>query len=130
MRNWLSNLYHSFSIQLLVLHCKKNLLFILLWILVAMLASGYLASNLGAKYLFLTPEYMNHVGFMSFFILGMTFGSFTMTWNMTCYMLDAKYFPFLATLARPFSKFCINNFIIPLAFLLFLITLSVRFQAF
>ena len=130
MRNWLSNLYHSFSIQLLVLHCKKNLLFLIAWVLLFALASGAIASNLGANYLFVAPEYMNEVGFWSFFILGLAFGSFTMTWNMTCYMLDAKQFPFLATLARPFSKFCINNFIVPLAFLLFLIIISVRFQAF
>jgi len=95
-----------------------------------MLAAGMMATNLGVKYLFLVPEYMNEVGFMSFFLLGMAYGSFTMTWNMTCYLLDAEDFPFLATLARPFSKFCINNFIIPLAFLVFLIAMSIRFQTF
>jgi len=130
MKTWLSNLLHSFSIQLFILHFKNNLLLLLIWLLFVALASGLMASNLGAKYLLLVPEYMNQVGFMSFFLLGMAYGSFTMTWNMTCYLLDAKYFPFLATLARPFSKFCINNFIIPLGFLVFLVVLSVRFQAF
>ncbi|MBT8219495.1 MAG: patatin-like phospholipase family protein [Bacteroidia bacterium] len=130
MKNWLSNLFHSFSIQLLVLHLKKNILFLFAWVILGMLASGYLASKLGINYLFVSPEYMGEVGVASFFILGLTFGSFTMTWNLTCYMLDAKYFPFLATLARPFSKFCINNFIIPGAFLIFYLVLTVRFQAF
>lgn len=130
MKSWISNLIHSFSIQLLILQFRKNLLLLAIWLLLGSMASGAMASNLGVKYLFLVPEYMNHVGFMSFFLVGMAYGSFVMTWNMTCYLLDAKYFPFLATLARPFSKFCINNFIIPLSFLIFLITLSIRFQGF
>lgn len=128
MKTWFNNLLHSFAIQLLILHCRKNILFIVAWILLGLLTSGKLASNLGINYLFLAPEYMGEVCKMSFFILGLTFGSFLMTWNLTCYMLDARLFPFLATLARPFSKFCINNSIIPLVFLIVFMIMSFDFQ--
>ena len=53
-----------------------------------------------------------------------------MTWNLTTYLLDAHYFPFLASLARPFTKFCLNNIIIPLTFIIVFITELIYFQAY
>ena len=53
---------------------------------------------------------------------------FSFPWNLTTYMLDAHHFPFLACLSRPFTKFCLNNFIVPLAFLAFYLLYSIHFQ--
>jgi hypothetical protein len=40
-----------------------------------------------------------------------------MAFNIYTYINHAHRFPFLGTLSRPFFKFCINNFIIPVAFI-------------
>jgi len=71
---------------------------------------------------------MDEVGFKSFFLLGAAFGGFFMTWNLTTYLLDAHHFPFLASMKRPFTKFILNNFIVPLTFLVFYFTYTIWFQ--
>lgn len=79
--------------------------------------TGNLGDIFGIRYLFVTPEYLNEVSFVSFFFVGFAFGGFFMTWNLTTYLLDAYHFPFLASLSRPFTKFCLNNSLIPLFFI-------------
>lgn len=60
-------------------------------------------------------------------MVGFTVGGFIMTWNTCFYMMNSHRFKFLASLSRPFAKFCLNNFIIPLTFtLIYWITL-IRF---
>lgn len=75
------------------------------------------AARYGVPYLFLSPEYMNEVNELSYFIIGFACGGFTMAFNISSYILNSFRFPFLATLSHPFAKYCINNFIIPLSFL-------------
>ncbi len=99
-----------------------------MWIFVVLLLTGTIADLYGVKYLFLSPEYMDQVGFKSFFILGAAFGGFFMTWNLTTYLLDAHLFPFLASMKRPFTKFILNNFIVPSTFLAFYFTYTIWFQ--
>jgi hypothetical protein len=99
-----------------------------MWIFVVLLLTGTWADLYGVKYLFLSPEYMDEVGFKSFFLLGAAFGGFFMTWNLTTYLLDAHHFPFLASMKRPFTKFILNNFIVPLTFLVFYFTYTIWFQ--
>ena len=118
MQQWLFNIYYSFPIQLLLLQLRNHLLLITIWLLLVGLMTGAIASELGIKYLFWAPEYLGEINFWSFGFLGFAFAGFCMTWNMTIYMLDAYRFPFLASLKRPLTKFCINNFIVPLLFLL------------
>jgi len=93
---------------------------------------GFFSSTLGIKlgipYLFLDPEYLGKNNFLSFFLLGLAFGGFTMTWNITTYILNSFRFPFLATLRRPFTKFCLNNAIIPLFFLAIFCWALIKFQ--
>ena len=99
-----------------------------MWVFVVLLLTGTWADLYGVKYLFLSPEYMDEVGFKSFFLLGAAFGGFFMTWNLTTYLLDAHHFPFLASMKRPFTKFILNNFIVPLTFLVFYFTYTIWFQ--
>lgn len=113
------NIIFSFPIQLVLLHIKNHVLLTSIWVLLGALISGTLASMFGIKYLFWSPEYLGEVNFWSFFFLGLCFASFSMTWNLTTYMLSAHHFPFLASLKRPFTKFSINNFIIPTFFYFF-----------
>ncbi|MEM6964767.1 MAG: patatin-like phospholipase family protein [Bacteroidota bacterium] len=128
MKKWLTDIIYSFPVQLLFLHLRNNLLLIGMWVFVWLLITGNLANLYGVKFLFLSPEYQGVVGFQSFFILGIAFGGFLMTWNLTTYLLDAHHFPFLASMKRPFTKFILNNFIVPLTFLSFYFTYTVWFQ--
>lgn len=121
---------YAFPLRLLMLHFRSNLLLLFLWLILTMLITGTLARKLGGQYLFLDPEYLGVVGFWSFFLLGISFGGFFMTWNLTTYLISAQYFPFLASLSRPFTKFCINNLLIPLLFLGFYLGRIIYFQAF
>ncbi len=128
MRRFFQQLFHSFPIQLLLLHLRSNLLLLSLWVVLLMMMSGSLGRRLGLQYLFLDPEYLGEVNFLSFYIVGMALGGFFMSWNLTTYLLTAQYFPFLASLTRPFSKFSINNLLLPLAFGGFYLLLIGYFQ--
>lgn len=121
---------YSFPFRLLLLHLKSNLLLLGMWLLLIGMMTGVTGRKLGIQYLLLDPEYLGKVNFWSFFILGLTFGSFYMTWNLTTYLISAHHFPFLATLSRPFTKFCINNLLLPSGFILFYLGQIIYFQAF
>lgn len=130
MRNKAKSIFYSFPVQLLLLHLRSNLLLPAMWLLLLALLSGKLGRKLGFQYLFLNPEYLESVNFRSFFLLGMAFGGFYMTWNLTTYLISAHRFPFLATLSRPFVKFCINNLILPLFFSVSYLGLIIYFQVY
>ncbi|MBW3544452.1 MAG: patatin-like phospholipase family protein, partial [Bacteroidetes bacterium] len=111
-------LYQSLPVQLLIHHIRKNQILLLLWgILFAIIFQAF-GRVLGIPFLFLDPEYMGSVSFNSFFIIGLALGAFTMAYHITSYILDGPQFSFLGTLSRPFGRFCLNNSLIPLAFLL------------
>lgn len=128
IRNRLNNLFYSFPVQLVILHLRNNLLLLLCWIVVVMLMTGMTGRLFGIRYLFLVPEYLGRVSFRSFFILGFSFAWFFMTWNLTSYLINAHRFPFLASLSRPFTKFCLNNGGLILAFLALYLEQSIHFQ--
>ncbi|MBR9920058.1 MAG: patatin-like phospholipase family protein [Bacteroidetes bacterium] len=127
MRRWFSQIFYSFPVQLLVLHLRNNFVLLLIWLFLAMLLTGAIGSKYGVKLLFWAPEYLGVVGFWSFFFIGLTYGALVMTWNLTCYLLGAHYFPFLATLKRPFTKFALNNMVIPIAFIAVMLYFNFQF---
>jgi hypothetical protein len=100
-----------------------------IWILLALFMTGVLGKSFGIRYLFLDPEYLGEVNPISFLILGLAFGAFYMSWNLTVYLLSTHFFPFLASLKRPFTKFCLNNSLIPLAFFALYLWYAGHFQA-
>jgi len=108
----------SFPIQLFIVLLKKNQLLLLYWVLLFCCITGNLASRLGIHYLFLDPEYSGSVGWWSFFVIGTMCGAFIMVFNISSYITNAYTFPFIASLSRPFMKYTINNFIVPLLFIL------------
>jgi hypothetical protein len=71
----------------------------------------------GANTLFLAPEYLGNVNAAGAAITGVCVGIFIMSWNITTFILHSGRFRFLATSSKPFLKYCMNNAIIPLAFL-------------
>lgn len=130
-----SPLYHPsirrlvffFPFQLFFLHLKKNILLLSVWGLLFGFVSQQLAPRYGIPYLFLNPEYLDEVSSLSYFIVGFACGGFTMAFNIASYILNSFRFPFLATLSHPFTKYCINNYIIPFLFLIVYIWNMVSF---
>ncbi len=119
---------YSLPLQLLFHHLKKNLALLLVWIIIIAAFSGGLGKVYGIHYLFLDPEYLGEVNFWSFFFVGLGFGNLTMAWHITSYILDSHRFRFIGVLERPFTKFSVNNSLIPFLTLLLYIFLIVRFQ--
>src|ERR1051326_1626317 len=105
-----------FPFQLFFLHLKKNLLLVAIWGLLFGFITQTLAARYGVPYLFLNPEYQDSVSPLSYFIIGFACGGFTMAFNVASYILNCFRFPFLATLSHPFTKYCVNNFILPCTF--------------
>ena len=119
-RIWLpfiSVFWFSLPLQLILLNIRKNHLLILLWLLLIGIVTDAVGSMMGLSYLFLEPEYINRTNVWSLFIVGITLGGFTMSYHITCYILDAHRFGFLGHLKYPFFKFCINNSFFPIVFL-------------
>lgn len=120
--------FYFFPLQLVFLHVKRNHLLLIFWIVLYAYITGTIGKNYGIPYLFLTPEYLGEVNFLSFAILGFAMGGFIMAFNIYSYIMYASNFPFLATLARPFVKFCYNNHLIPFIFTITLFIRSFNFQ--
>ena len=110
-------LFFSFFFRLVLLDFKKNLLLLVFWLLFFGMIMNKVASNYGVAYLFLGPEYLNEISFFSYFIVGFSFGGFMMSYNIASFAKNADRFPFLASLRFPFMKYCLNNFVVPIAFI-------------
>lgn len=89
---------------------------------------NYFAARYGVAFQFLFPEYMGETNPVAFSMVGFTLGGFILAFNLYTYILHGFRFPFIATLNRPFVKFSINNFILPLTFVLTYIFASISFQ--
>lgn len=83
--------------------------------------------SFGADALFLAPEYLGNVNPLSAAIMGIAVGIFIMCWNVTTFILFSRHVNFLAATQYPFVKYCINNSIIPLTFLIFYFAKAFQF---
>lgn len=110
--------YYSFPVQLLLLHFRKYQVLLVFWAILFSTINGGFAKVFGGDALFLNPEYLGRVNFYSTAILGLASGIFTMSWHITTFILHTQRFKFLATTAQPFFRYCLNNSIIPLLFLI------------
>lgn len=130
MKQYLTGIYYSLPVQLVILHLKRFQALLLFWYLLFSTVGGGFMHSYGADSLFLAPEYQGNVGGMSFFILGIAIGIFVMCWNITTFILFSRHIRFLATTSNPFLKYCINNGIIPMCFLVFYMVRTVQFEKF
>lgn len=121
-------IFYFFPFQLVFMHLKHNHFFLLLWGILFGYATGLVGTKYGVPYLFYTPEYMHKVNFWAFAIVGFAFAGFVMAFNIYTYVLHGYKFPFIAGLARPFYKFCLNNSLIPLAFMAIFMINSSKMQ--
>ncbi len=128
MKSVLKNIFYFLPVQLFVLHFRKYQVLLIFWyVLFSTLASGFMKS-FGADALFFSPEYLGVVNILGAFITGLSLGVFIMCWNITTFILHSKRLKFLATTSDPFLKYCINNAVIPLAFLIFYIIKLYQFD--
>jgi hypothetical protein len=128
MKKYLLGIWYSFPVQLIFLHFRKYQLLLLFWFLLGSAISGGFMNHFGADSLFLAPEYMGKVNFLSSFFVGAAYGTFVMSWNITTFILFSNFFKFLATASKPFLKYCLNNAGIPLLFLINYFIQVVRFD--
>ncbi|HLT79539.1 MAG TPA: hypothetical protein VKZ86_00825 [Cyclobacteriaceae bacterium] len=120
--------FYFFPVQLLFSNLKRNQVLLLCWVILFMMATGSFGRYLGIPYLFLDPEYMNRVNFTSFFIMGLVIAGFTVAFHITCYISDGHRFTFIGTVTRPFTKFSLNNSLIPAVFVLTYVGEIIAFQ--
>ena len=118
MKRFFHNFYYSFPIQLLLLHFRKSQILLIPWLILFLTVSGHFMSTFGANTLFLAPEYLGNVNAAGAAITGVATGIFILSWDITTFILHSGRFRFLATSSKPFLKYCVNNFIIPVAFLI------------
>ncbi|MFN2457754.1 MAG: patatin-like phospholipase family protein [Chitinophagaceae bacterium] len=124
---YLRGIFYSLPVQLLFLHFRKYQALLLFWFILFATVNGTFMKNFGADALFLAPEYLGNVNFLSAALLGIAIGVFVMFWNIATFILFSRHFTFLAATQYPFFKYCINNSVIPLTFLLFFLIKAYQF---
>lgn len=128
MKQTLRDIYFSFPLQLFILHFRKFQVLLVFWFILGSTVNSGFLENYGADALFFSPEYLGNVNALSATIVGVALGVFIMSWNITTFILHSKRFRFLATTTKPFLKYCINNALFPLLFLLFYFVKLYRFD--
>lgn len=117
MKSLLKKIYHFLPVQLFFLHFKKYQVLLLFWWILFITTGGNFLKSFGADGLLLAPEYLNSVNYASTYVTGMALAVFFMSWNITTFILHSKRLKFLATTSNPFMKYCINNSLLPLTFI-------------
>jgi hypothetical protein len=126
MRQYVKNIFYSFPVQLFILHFRKYQIVLLFWFLLFSTINGGFMKTFGADGLFFAPEYLGEVNFLSAILVGCALGMFVMSWNVTTFILHSKRCKFLATTSKPFLKYCINNAVLPLFFIVFYLCKSYK----
>ena len=119
MKAWFRGFFYSFPVQLLFLHFRKYQVLLIFWFVLFSTLNGTFMKGFGADSLYLAPEYLGNVNALGAGIVGVTIGMFIMSWNIASFILFSRHFRFLAATTNPFLRYCVNNFVIPLAFLIF-----------
>lgn len=119
MKAWLRGFIFSFPVQLVFLHFRKYQVLLLFWFVLFSTVGGSFMSTFGAGALYLAPEYLGSINILGAIIVGFAVGMFIMSWNISTFILFSKYFRFLSATTNPFLKYCINNAVIPLSFIVF-----------
>lgn len=124
----LKGLRTSFVLKIFMTNLKKNQVIIIFWVLLF----GFLLFDwgklFGIPYLFLDPEYHGHVDGRSLFIMGLAFGIFNMSFQITCYILDSERYLFLDKVKNPIFKFALYNSILPIVYVVVFVARFWNFQ--
>src|SRR3954452_11157100 len=129
MKKYITGFYYSLPVQLFLLHFRRYQVLLIFWYILFATVNGDFLQPYGADTLYLAPEYLGSVNTSSMALTGFAIGIFVMSWNITTFILHTRHIRFLATTAQPFLKFCINNAILPLFFLVFYFVYSINYNA-
>lgn len=124
----IKHIWYGLPFQLLLLHTKRFQVFLVFWYILFATITGNFMKSYGADALFLAPEYYNQVSAASTAIVGFALGIFIMSWNVTTFIVHGKFVSFLTTTSQPFLKYCINNTLLPLVFIVLYILKSIVFE--
>ena len=127
LKTYIRGIFYSLPVQLIFLHFRKYQVLLVFWIIMFAVVNSSFMKSFGADALFLAPEYLGNVNSLSAAIMGMSIGVFIMCWNITTFILFSRHFTFLAATAFPFLKYCINNSVIPIIFLIFYLLKAYQF---
>jgi len=127
MKHLLASLFRFLPVQLMFLHFRKYQLLLVFWLVLALTVTGNFAEHFGAATLFLAPEYIGEINFLSMFLLGGAMAVFIMSWHITTFIIHSHRIPFMGATRQAFLKYCVNNALLPLAFLVFYSVINVRF---
>ncbi|HEY0752027.1 MAG TPA: hypothetical protein VGD26_12780, partial [Chitinophagaceae bacterium] len=116
---YLRGIYYSLPLQLVFLHFRKYQVLLIFWFVLFSSVNGGFMKTFGAEALFLAPEYLGNVNALSAAFMGIAIAVFIMSWNITTFILFSRHFSFLAATQFPFLKYCFNNSVIPIVFILF-----------
>ncbi|MCD6012094.1 MAG: hypothetical protein K0Q79_1956 [Flavipsychrobacter sp.] len=128
MKRLLKGIYYFLPVQLLLLHFRKYQLLLFFWVLLLLIITGNFASHFGASSLFLSPEYLGGINFVSMFLLGCAMCVFIMTWHITTFIIHSKRIPYMGATRLAFVVYTFNNSIIPFAFLVFYSLVAIHYQ--
>lgn len=127
MRDVIKSIYRFLPVQLLLLHFRKYQLLLVFWLIILLTITGHFAAPFGASTLFYSPEYLGELSFTSMALLGASVGVFMMAWQITTFIIHSHRIPFMGAIRYSFIKYCINNALIPVFFLLFYTITDIRF---
>lgn len=124
-----NRILYSLPIRLLFNNIRRNHVLLLSWFVLFSAVTGHLGNFLGVPYLFLDPEYLQKVNFLSFLLMGIAISGFSVAFHITSYIVVSHRYSFLAHHKKPFATFSLNNSLIPLIFLATYIWHIIEFQA-
>ncbi len=107
---------------------RHHILQLMFWLFLFSTASGDFGKKYGIPYLLLDPEYLGNISFWSFFIVGLAYAAFVITYNSATYILNVRFFSFLGSIRKPFISYSINNAILPISFIIYLSYKAYYFQ--
>lgn len=128
MRAILTPVFRFLPVQLIILHFRKYQLLLVFWLILFATIAGNFAAVFGASTLFLTPEYLGNVSFFSMFIVGGALGVFIMSWHITTFIIHSHRLSSLGAARHSFIKYCVNNSILPLIFLVWYLSYIIDHQ--
>lgn len=129
-RKIFTTVFRFLPVQLFLLHFRKYQLFLVFWIILVLTITGDFAAVFGASTLFLAPEYLGQTNFRGMLLLGGAMAVFVMAWHITTFIIHHTRIPFFGAVRYAFIKYCLNNSVLPLLFLVFYTIASIRFQLF
>lgn len=122
--------YYTLPVQLLVMQVRYQKYVLACWVFFFLVVTNNFGEMLGVPYLFLEPEYMGKVSFLSMFLIGCGLGTFITSYMISTYISDSYRFHFLAMERRPFLVYYLNNLLLPICFVAVYSISFVNFQTY